>query len=169
MNFRKPQLHWTWILIIAFFALSFYSFYFGIAAVVCMMMPLYFSISGKGKVNCSHYCPRGSFLGKFLPKFSLNKTLPSFIRNDKFKHGFFLFMIIVMTVSLITSGGNPAKIGFVFFRLVMVTTIAGVIMGVIFTPRSWCQVCPMGHASGQYPIIKHKISNKIKEFKSKGE
>ncbi len=169
MNFGKSQLHWTWILIIAFFALSFYSFYFGIAAVVCMMMPLYFSIRGMGKVNCSHYCPRGSFLGKFLPKFSFNLTLPAFFRNDKFKHGFFFFMIVVMVVSLISSGGNPEKIGFMFFRMVMITTIAGVIMGVVFTPRSWCQVCPMGHASGQYPILKKKISNKIKEFKSKGE
>ena len=143
MKFGKSQLHWTWILIIAFFALSFYSFYFGIAAVVCMMMPLYFSIKGKGKVNCSHYCPRGSFLGKFLPKFSFNLTLPAFFR-------------VVMVVSLISSGGNPEKIGFMFFRMVMITTIAGVIMGVVFTPRSWCQVCPMGHASGQIHLLKKK-------------
>lgn len=161
MNLKKSQLHWTWILIIAFFALSFYSFYFGIAAVICMTLPLYFSIKGEGKINCSHYCPRGSFLGKFLPKFSLNNSLPAFFKSNKFKNSFFLFMIVVMLISLISSEGNPEKIGFMFFRLVMITTILGVIMGVVFTPRSWCQICPMGHASGQIANTKKKKQTKI--------
>lgn len=67
-------------------------------------------------------------------------------------------MIIMMTVSLIGAGGNTNEIGFVFFRFVMVTTIVGIIMGIFFMPRSWCQVCPMGHVSGV--ITKHKNKTK---------
>ena len=65
-------------------------------------------------------------------------------------------MIVVMLISLISAEGNPEKIGSMFFRLVMITTILGVIMGVVFTPRSWCQICPMGYASGEIANKKKK-------------
>ena len=32
--------------------------------------------------------------------------------------------------------------------------VVGVLMGVFFKPRSWCQVCPMGHATGLIADIK---------------
>ena len=160
MQNKKSQLHWTWILIILFFGFAIYSPVFGILAIICMMMPLYFSLTGKGKINCSHYCPRGSFLGKFIPKLSLENTLPDFFRTKFFKNLFFIFMITVMLFSIISAKGDITKIGFAFLRMVGITTILGIVMGIFCKPRSWCQICPMGYASGELHILKNKNKQK---------
>jgi hypothetical protein len=41
-------------------------------------------------------------------------------------------------------------------------------MGVFFKPRSWCQVCPMGHATGLIADIKKapkQVSTPVKNDK----
>lgn len=154
---HKSHLHWSWILMVIFFGLAFFNSYFGLAALFCMAMPIFFSSTGHGKVNCSHYCPRGSFLGRFMPKFTFDRAMPEFMRSKPFKNGFFILMMAVMAFSIISSKGDPSKIGFAVFKMVMITTVIGVILGTLFKPRSWCQICPMGHASGEIHLLREKI------------
>lgn len=154
MNIRKSYLNWSWILFFLFFLLSITNLYFGIMALLCMLLPLYHSIKGNGKVNCSHYCPRGSFLGKFLKKISLNKTLPEFFKTNLFKNTLLISMMLILMYSIGKTGGNIYKIGFVFFRFVLVSSLISVFLGILYKPRSWCQVCPMGHLSGEIAKVK---------------
>jgi polyferredoxin len=111
-----------------------------------MTMPMYHAIKGRGKIHCSHYCPRGSILQKFLKGISFNNTLPSPIR----KHGkkvLIVVMIVLFSFSMYHAGPNIYKIGFALFRFMTASFTLGIIMGIFFKPRSWCQVCPMGYAA----------------------
>lgn len=144
---KKSHLSWSWILIVGFFGLSIINIWFGLFGFVCMGMPVYHALRGRGKIHCSKYCPRGSFLGKFLAKVSLNNTLPSFMRTKAFKNILLIFMLSMFSFSLIHSHFVPIKIAMALFRLMLASFIVGIVMGIFFKPRSWCQVCPMGHGT----------------------
>ncbi|WP_425446418.1 4Fe-4S binding protein [Dethiothermospora halolimnae] len=163
---KKSHMSWSWIFIVSFFVLSILDFRFGILGFVCMGAPVYHALRGRGKVHCSHYCPRGSFLGKFLQKVSLNKTMPKWMRSKVAKNVLLILMLTLLTVSMIHAKGNFYKIAFSLFRFMGASFIVGIMMGIIFKPRSWCIVCPMGHGTGL--IKKAKDSkNKKKDKKNK--
>ncbi len=152
----KSHLHWSWIIIVSFFALSVVNIWFGLFGFLCMGMPIYHALRGKGKVHCAKYCPRGSFLGKFLSSISLYKTLPKFMRSKGFKNFLLIFMLAMFSVSLYHSQLVPIKVAKAIFRLMFASFIVGNIMGIIFRPRSWCQVCPMGHGTALIKNAKEK-------------
>ncbi len=144
----KTHMQWSWILIVSFFTLSILNIRFGLLGLICIGAPMYHAIKGKGKIHCAKYCPRGSFLGKFLAEISFNKNLPKGMNTKTFKNILLLLMIAMFGISLFHAGLDYKKIAFSIFRLMLSSFVIGIIMGVIFRPRSWCIVCPMGHATG---------------------
>lgn len=135
-----------------------------------MTVPMYHAIIGRGKIHCSHYCPRGSLLGNFLKNISLENNLPKFLRGRLAKNVVLGLMITMFTISLthaLSGGFDIRRIGFAVFRLMTVSLSLGVVMGIIFKPRSWCQVCPMGHATGL--IKESKDSRKINKITKKDD
>lgn len=153
----ESHMKWSWIIIVSFFVLSIIDFRFGIFGFVCMTAPIYHALRGRGKVHCSHYCPRGSFLGKFLQKISMGNTMPKWMKTKRAKNILLGIMITLLSISIIHSGGNFNKIAFSLFRFMGVSFVVGIMMGIIFKPRSWCQVCPMGYSTG---LIKKAIDSK---------
>lgn len=147
-NRRKSHMQWSWVIIVAFFVLSVANIYFGVAGFLCMVTPIYHALRGKGKIHCSHYCPRGSFLGKFLPYISMNKTLPKFMDGKAFKHSLLALMAVMLSFSLYHAGLDIHKVAFSLFRFMFASFMVGILLGVFYKPRSWCKICPMGHASG---------------------
>lgn len=144
---KKSHMEWSWLLIISFFILSIVNIYFGILGMVCMTAPLYHAFKGHGKLHCSHYCPRGSVFGKYLPYISTNKPLPLWMREKWFKNLLLFTMLMLFSFSMYHSGGDFKKISFGLFRLMLSSFVVGALLGVFFKPRAWCQVCPMGHGT----------------------
>lgn len=144
---RKSHQKWSWILMILFITLSIVNIKFGLLRLICMTVPMYHAIRGRGKIHCSHYCPRGSLLGNFLKHLHLNANMPQFMKGKAAKNILLGLMIIMFTISLIHAGPNINKIAFSIFRLMTASLLLGIIMGIIFKPRTWCRVCPMGHAT----------------------
>ena len=147
MKKRKSHQKWSWIVIVTFFALEVVDTIFGLLGIICMLMPLYHALKGRGRVHCSHYCPRGSFFGRFLEKISLENTLPEWMRKKRFKHILLGLMLTMFSISMYHTGGNINKVAFGILRFLFLSSILGIVLGIFFKPRSWCQVCPMGHAS----------------------
>ncbi|SHG91048.1 4Fe-4S binding protein [Tepidibacter thalassicus] len=147
MKKRKSYMNWSWIFFITFMTLAIYDIRFAALGLACMISPIVFSSTGQGKVHCSHYCPRGSFLGKFLSKLSLGYNVPAFMKAKLFKHTILVSMLTSFSLSLYKGGLTLTNIGATIFRLVLITTIIGIFLGIIFKPRTWCTICPMGHAS----------------------
>lgn len=156
---KKVHTDWSWILILSFFVLSIVNVYFGFLGIICITKPMYHAIRGRGKIHCSHYCPRGAIFGKFLPKITLNKNLPNWMRTNNFKNILIVMMLSMFAIALIHSGGDPKKIAFAITRLMFVSFLVGILLGVFFKPRAWCQVCPMGTGTG---YIRDALKNKVK-------
>ncbi|HQA47227.1 MAG TPA: 4Fe-4S ferredoxin [Bacillota bacterium] len=144
---RKSYLKWSWVFMVLFIVLSILDIRFGLLGIICMTVPLYHALRGRGKIHCSHYCPRGSLLGNFLKYISLGNNLPPYMKRKTVKNALLTFMVVMFSISLVRAGLNVERIAFAVFRMMMASLAVGVIMGVVFKPRSWCQVCPMGHAT----------------------
>ncbi len=152
----KSHMDWSWILIVGFFALSVLHFAFGLLGFACMITPMVHAFKGKGKIHCSHYCPRGSFFGKFLPSVSTGRKLPDFMRTKWFKNLLLGAMVSMLTLAMVHADGNLVKMGFALLRFMVASSVVGVLMGIFFKPRSWCQVCPMAHATTIITDFKEK-------------
>ena len=144
----KSHQGWSWIFLIMFLLFSIFDIRFGFLGIICMIAPIYHALRGKGKIHCSKYCPRGSLLGKFLERLSFENDLPLLMKGKKAKNTLLGLMFFMFTLSLYHAGFDVKAIGFAIFRLMTVSLIFGIIMGIIYKPRSWCVVCPMGHATG---------------------
>jgi len=98
-----------------------------------------------GRYWCSWLCPRGSFLEYYLNKVSAGRPFPAV-----FKQAYFLaFMVALFLVVLAGSIYSLqveypllAALGITMTRLLVVTTIVAVILGLIYAPRAWCVICP---------------------------
>lgn len=144
---KKSHMAWSWIIMIVFLALSVLDLRFGLGAVLCMTIPMIHALRGHGKIHCSHYCPRGSLFGKFLQRISLRNSLPAFMRTTVFKNALLSLMVIMLTISLSHNHDSIQAIGMALFRFMAASLAVGLLLGVFYQPRSWCQVCPMGHAT----------------------
>ncbi len=156
---KKSIMSWSWVFMVLFFTLAIVDIRFGILGLVCMILPLYLAIRGGGRVHCSKYCPRGSMLGVFLEKISLKNNLPKSINNKTVKKIMLIWMMGMFLISLIIANGDFTKTASAIFRMITMSSIVGILMGIIFKPRSWCVICPMGYATGL--IEKKQKHNKV--------
>lgn len=98
----------------------------------------------KGRNWCDWMCPRGSFWDRYLSKISRKIKIPVFFRSVYFRSLWLGILMTVLTVNLVPVWGNYYKMGRPFIVLLTVTTLVGLILGVIYNHRIWCMFCPMG-------------------------
>ncbi len=97
-----------------------------------------------GRKGCARFCPRGIFISIFMPFISLNRKIPKLILGKKAKYIVLTGFISLLSFRLFNAGWNLAQIGSVMISMCITSTIIAVILGVIFKPKSWCTVCPLG-------------------------
>ena len=138
---NSPIIPYAWVLLIAYIVIGFFFPAAGLAAILCMSAPVIISFF-KGRLWCGKFCPRGLFLN-LLPR-RRAFSLPGVIRNRYFRFGFFIVLMGAFAIQLSFTDGSLNGIGTVFHRMVVITTVAAVIGGMLFGKRTWCTVCPMG-------------------------
>ncbi|MDK2822078.1 MAG: hypothetical protein PWP31_2043 [Clostridia bacterium] len=136
---------WYWpILMIFILAGLFYNPAIGLFALICMISPIIVGIS-KGRMWCGRFCPRGSFLDQILSKVgNPNRKIPKLFKNPLTRWVIFILLMSYMGYNVYLTGGNIFGIGRVLFKMVLITTIAGIVLGYFYNVRSWCKICPMG-------------------------
>jgi len=142
-KFKKWFHSWSWILLLIFSIGGLFYAPIGLGAIICMLAPPVGAIFN-GRITCSWFCPRGSLLDVVVSKISINKKIPQFLFNLKFR---LIVLIIIMTtfiIQIMHAWGNIFSLGRVFIIMISVTTIIGIILGIIFKPRAWCVFCPIG-------------------------
>ncbi|QNU66201.1 4Fe-4S binding protein [Ruminiclostridium herbifermentans] len=134
---------YSFLALIAFVILGLLDSRIAIAAVVCMVAPIIVSIF-KGRFWCGNLCPRGSFYDNLIIKFSNNKKAPRFLKSNLFRAAMVIFMMTMFAFGIYKNWGDLFGIGMVFYRIIVVTTIIGVILSLFYNQRTWCHFCPMG-------------------------
>ena len=107
-----------WILL-AYLVVGYFYPIIGFLAVICMIAPVAFAVS-RGRWWCGNACPRGSLYDRVFTMFG---------------------------IQMYRAWGNWNAMGQVFWTIILVTTIVGVILSFVYAPRTWCSFCPMGTLS----------------------
>ena len=155
----------AWLLLILFLLVGWKFPVIGTAAVFCMVAPVVVASWKEGRVWCGSHCPRGQFNDNLLSKISRSAEIPEFFRSKYFRIGFFIFLIYNFSVGVINANGNWSAIGLVFYKIIFVTTIVTVSLGVVFHERTWCAFCPMGSLSALVIKIKRKFTSQPVQIK----
>lgn len=114
-----------------------------LGALICMIAPMIVALF-KGRFWCGNLCPRGSFYDNIMSRFSRKRKVPAFFRNYIFRLLIFALMMTVVITGMKSNWGNLYGIGMVFYRLIVITTLVGIVLTFFFNERSWCNFCPMG-------------------------
>ena len=143
-HFATPGLPLYWI-IIAYIIVGWFYPIIGLLALICMIGPVVFSIK-KGRWWCGNVCPRGNMYDRLLSKYSPHRPIPKFVRTFGFRLFMVLFIFTMFGVQL-GFAENWSDVGRVFWRIIVMTTVVGVVLSFIYAPRTWCSFCPMGTIS----------------------
>ena len=118
----------------------------GLAAIICMLGPVLMAIK-RGRYWCGHYCPRGNFFDRVLSRYSPHRPIPKFVRTRGFRIFMLFFIFAMFGIQLYFAWGDWGAAGMVFWRIIVITTVVGIILAFIYAPRTWCSFCPMGTLS----------------------
>ena len=109
----------------------------------CMLGAVGFALF-QGRSWCNWMCPRGAFYDLVVGKMSRNVQIPNFFHKKSVRIFMVGLIMSVIGVQFYLDWGNINSMGLVLVRLLTITTLAGIILGIIFHPRTWCHICPMG-------------------------
>lgn len=97
-----------------------------------------------GRSWCDGVCPRGGFLDRYLSRVSRRVDAPKWLARPAVRAGVATVVFAVMAVGLARQWGDPVGMAGVVARLLLVSTVAAVLLGVVYHERAWCLVCPAG-------------------------
>jgi len=151
-----PIKRYMWLVLIAFCIAGIIYPPIGVVALVCMLAPV---ITGPfmGRKWCNSFCPRGSLNDVVLKMFTLKKGIPRIFKTTAFKVIFIIILMGFFAVQLTLAWGNWVAVGAVFVRMVLITTIIDIILGIYYHHRTWCAFCPMGTMGGWAFKLKNRI------------
>lgn len=135
---------YSYILILLFIIIGLVDFSFAIIASICMVGPIVLAFFKGNRGWCGNFCPRGNFYDNIVSKFSNNKKIPSFFKSKPFRILITLFMLIAFLSSIIMNWGDLYCIGITFYRMIVMTTLIGIVLSLFYNSRIWCNFCPMG-------------------------
>lgn len=104
----------------------------------------------KGRYWCGNICPHGSLFDSVLLQFSKNREIPQFFKSKFLRIAFFLFFSfqigrkLVNVINIYGQAPFLDKLGFIFVASYLMVTVLGGITSIFYSPRTWCQFCPMG-------------------------
>lgn len=129
-----------------------------IVAIICMLGPVVMSFS-RGRYWCGNICPRGSFYDTIVSKVSKRKKVSRIFKTALFGLLVIIIMFTIFGVEIKSNWGNLYGIGVIFYRMIVVTTIIGILLSLFYNHRTWCSFCPMGSISSLVSRIKR--SNRV--------
>lgn len=156
---KKIYKKYGYIILLLYVAAAWFYRPLGVIAIICMLAPIIFALLGKGRYWCGNFCPRGNFYENVVSKLSTRHKIPKFLRSTWFRALMVLFILGNFSIGIYKNWGNPAGIGMVFYRIIIVTTIVGFILGIGFMPRTWCAFCPMGSLSAFVAKLRGRKTN----------
>ncbi|EGO88981.2 4Fe-4S binding protein [Clostridium botulinum C] len=135
---------YSFIILIVFIVGGIFNIKIAMAAIVCMLGPLILALLGKGRFWCGNICPRGSFYDNIVKKVSNKRRVPRLLKLKLFRLLVIVFMFYMFGINIYMNWGNIEGVAMVFYKMIIVTTLVGLILSIFYNHRSWCNFCPMG-------------------------
>ena len=130
-----------------FLVAGLFDFRFALVAIICMVGPVVMAFF-KGRFWCGNICPRGGLYDNVVSKFSAKRNPPRFLRSAFFRAFMVVFIVSMFSLSIYFTPEKTAEnMGKIFYRIIVMTTVVGVVLSFFFNHRTWCAFCPMGTLS----------------------
>lgn len=112
----------------------------------------------RGRAWCDWMCPRGSFFDLMFSKISPKKQIPSFLKSKAFRSFMLGMIFLVLGTQLYLAWGDLNGMGLAMVRVLTITTTVGILLALLYHPRTWCHICPMGTlgnwiSKGKQPLM----------------
>lgn len=139
---------WILTFIIAFGGL--YEPKLGLIVPFFIMTGLIFVSLFNGRFWCGNICPHGSLYDSLLLRFSRNENIPKILKSKILIAVVFILFGFRMTTKVYFVFSNFSnmelldRFGLIFVSIYLVVLSISIPLGLIFSPRAWCQFCPMG-------------------------
>lgn len=98
----------------------------------------------KGRWVCGNACPRGAFFDRIMQRFGRHKKLPPLLKKTATRWSVVLFLMSFMTYRLIPNVASLDHWAHVFWQMCVITSAFGIALALLYFPRAWCSLCPMG-------------------------
>lgn len=98
----------------------------------------------RGRYVCGNICPRGSFYDTMFRYLGGTRPVPELLKSMKFRWIAMAVLMSLMGLQIAQNPGDPLHWGHVFWLICAVTTAIGVVLGMVYRPRTWCSFCPVG-------------------------
>lgn len=98
----------------------------------------------KGRWVCGNLCPRGSFLDTWFSLISSSRLIPEWLRSRSLRWTLLILLMGFMVYRLSQNVSSIDHWGLVFWQMCLITTVAALVLGIRYTGRSWCAICPVG-------------------------
>lgn len=162
-SFIKLWQRYSYIVFLIFVTLGTLYPLCALGAIVCMVGPIFLSLIGKGRFWCGNVCPRGSFYDNVLSKLRAGKPTPKILKSIFFRFIVIIFMFSMFGIGIYKNLNNALGIALVFYKIIVITSLIGIILSFIYNERSWCHFCPMGSIAALIcKIKKRNISFHVK-------
>ena len=152
---------WSWIITLLWMTAANFYHPLGLFGFLCMFTPIIIALSGRGKMHCTRICPRGSLIGKIGNVFNLGLNRPKMYGKKWFRPalwavmmGSFVVLLILVFPHGISALGNAVLI------FMEIATLLAITNGILFTPRQWCTICPMGYTSSNLRTFRKKLDKR---------
>jgi polyferredoxin len=107
----------------------------------------------RGRWVCGNLCPRGSLFDTWLGALP-RRPVPAWMTRPAFRWGILVALIGLMVAQIAGDPGRWQHWGVVFWRMCLLTTLAGLVLAALFTSRGWCHICPVGTVAAQAGVGK---------------
>jgi ferredoxin-type protein NapH len=142
-NLKQVIHQWAWIILLIFIGIGVFNARIGVIALICMVAPVAVAFF-RGRAWCGVYCPRGSLNDVLLSQISFKGKIPALLRYFWFRITFLVVLLSAFAIQFSLAWGNSLAIGQVFVRMIIITTLMTLALGLVYQPRAWCLICPMG-------------------------
>ncbi|WP_084413270.1 4Fe-4S binding protein [Desulfovirgula thermocuniculi] len=143
---RRVRQYLTWPVLLLVAVLGWFYPWLGFLLLGCMAGAVGVALF-RGRAWCDWMCPRGAFYDLFVAPVSLKRGIPGVLRATPVRAFMLALIFAVIGVQWYLAWGDAAAMGLALVRVLAVTTVAGIILGLFLHPRAWCHICPMGTLS----------------------
>ena len=141
---KKIWKKYSFTVLLIFMIIGIFDPRLALLAIICMSGPIIMAFYN-GRYWCGNICPRGSFYDTVMNRIVKKKRpVPKLLKSTFFRILVILIMFTIFGLGIKSNWGDVSGIGMVFYRMIVATTIIGIIFSYIYTPRTWCTFCPMG-------------------------
>ncbi len=120
---------------------------FGLVVPVVVVSGLTVSVF-RGRYFCGNWCPRGAFLDSLPVPVSGWRALPELFKSRSFRWAAVAVLFSVMIGRGLQDPASVEHWGSVFWQMCLVTTAIALVLAVVYRPRAWCAICPVGTLQG---------------------